>query len=73
MKAAFSLVVGVLVRKTALFQLKKAAQTRGLSFNAADDGGWISREYIITVEGEEAMVRDYVQSVEKWAKCVSTG
>ena len=73
MKATFSFVVGAFVRKTALFQIQKAAQTRGLSFNAIDDGGWISREYNIIVEGEEAMVRDYVQSVEKWATGVSTG
>jgi hypothetical protein len=72
MKATFTFSAGALVRKEAVFQLKNA-QSRGLSFSSIDDGGWLTTEYSITVEGLDDMVKDYPQAVAKWAQGVSTG
>ena len=72
MKVTFPFSAGCLVRKEAIFQLKKAAQLRGLSFSSIDDGGWLSTEYIITVEGPDAMVQDYLQKAAEWAQRAST-
>jgi hypothetical protein len=68
MKCTFSLSVGALIRKAAIFELQKAAQVRGLSFSSIDDGGWLSTEYSITIEGPDDMVRDYLQKAEEWAR-----
>ena len=68
MKATFSFSAGALVRKEVIFQLKTAAQSRGLALGILDDGGWISRTYSVTVEGEEPNVKDYLQAVENWAQ-----
>jgi hypothetical protein len=73
MKITFPFSAGALVRKEAIFQLKKAAQIRGLSFSSIDDGGWLTTEYIITVEGPDVMVQDYLQAFQKWAQGASTG
>ena len=73
MKAMFSFSAGAFVRKEAVFQLQKAAQARGLSFSSIDDGGWLTTEYSITVEGPDVMVQDYLQVVQKWAPGASTG
>jgi len=66
MKVTFSFSAGALVRKEAIFQLKKAAQVRGLSFSSIDDGGWLTTEYSITVEGPDAMVQGYLAEVKEW-------
>lgn len=72
MKVAFSFSAGAFVRKEALFQLRKAAQLRGLAFSSIDDGGWFSAEYSITVEGPDAMVQDYLRAVKEWAQRVES-
>jgi hypothetical protein len=73
MKVTFSFSAGALVRKEAIFQLKRAAQSRGLSFSSIDNDGWLATEYSIMVEGPDTIVQDYLQAVEKWAQETSTG
>lgn len=73
MRATFPFTAGALVRKEAIFQLRKAAQSRGLAINISDDGGWFQTEYCVTVEGDESNVQDYVRAVKDWATGVSTG
>jgi|WetSurMetagenome_2_1015567.scaffolds.fasta_scaffold106370_2 hypothetical protein len=72
MKITFPFSAGALVRKEAIFQLKKAAQIRGLSFSSIDDGGWFSTDYYITIEGPDALVQNYLQAAARWSQRVST-
>lgn len=67
-KATFSFTAGALTRSRAIFQLMKGARLRGIAINVIDDGGWLQTEYCVTVEGDELMVKDYLQALERAAK-----
>mgnify|MGYP001563081349 CR=1 FL=1 len=47
-------------RKAAL-----TAQTSGLTVHYQHDGGWLTREHVITVEGERATVMAWLNDVHR--------
>lgn len=73
MKVTFPFSAGILVRRRALFQLEEAAKLRNLTFNSFDDGGWFVTEYCLTVEGEDASVKDYLRAVAEWIEKYQIG
>ncbi len=59
----FTLELGAVVRKSAIWSLTVAAQKHGLALKeVSNDGGWLSRAYLFRIEGP----RDKVQSFRRW-------
>jgi hypothetical protein len=66
-----SFVAGALIRERVSFELRKAAQVRGLAIEIIDNGGRFQTEYFVTAKGDAAMVSDFRGAVLRWVEMIS--
>ncbi len=71
MKSTFSFTAGCLVRKSVIFELKRAAREHGVALDILGDGGWLQTEYSVVVEGDEPKVSGYLKAVREWVMATS--
>lgn len=68
MKFYMPFVAGALLRKSVIFELKKAAYTMGLEFDYQEERGWLESFFHVWVTGDEKMVMKYSKIATKWLK-----
>jgi hypothetical protein len=71
MRHRFEIEVGVLTRY-AVHELHRAALMYGVQLKElSNDGGWLSRAYIMEVSGPERNVRAYLRAVTDYIRRVN--